>query len=691
MYYIFSEIHAILLYLVLIICGLLTISSFIKRKNHLAKEIRKHQKQIKRTHHLYRKKFGYLKNLEKTIETRINKGGITMEKKYISTLIFVGIILSFSQFAFAQGGGYMLQFDGVDECVEVVSGQPNFDVLNLTSVGQIECWFNPDDRNDQWAGPINKGNGVGGEAKDFVYGMNFKNSEGEDGEDGWMYAGVGDASSKMSAITTSQKGFEIGKWHHIIYQWWTSFGNIKKHKFIIDGRADPDSSRTIDAAIREDFPLFIARITDDGNDTSNYFKGRLENIRIWNTIQSEYHVRETMCLNTCNGPVAEFQFNEGRGATTYDSQNSLYGHLINLESADWLRSTAPIGDEGGPYYGTTPNISISESLDLYLAFRDGVGANAVLFAVENNEEPVGSILPDGFDFLFPRYWNLQFGSTDGDNTYDALIRLFYAHLSGVINESLTGPNRLSVFRRDNALDATWEEVPNLTINTTDDYIQFHINSTGTDFGEFALGRAEGPNSITLSTFTAIYANGSSMLQWITQSESENLGWNIYRSETDFENAFQINAHLIEGAGTTTEPTEYKYIDQYNIISGKTYNYWLESRDYSGNTETFGPISLTIPQQNEDNPDAPVILKNLCNYPNPFSSSTEIEFGLNKPADVEISFYNTKGQKVDSISRKHYSDKIFRTIWNAENLGAGIYLYVIKVNNNIYRGKTILIK
>ncbi|HHE38074.1 MAG TPA: hypothetical protein ENL20_05825, partial [Candidatus Cloacimonetes bacterium] len=86
---------------------------------------------------------------------------------------------------------------------------------------------------------------------------------------------------------------------------------------------------------------------------------------------------------------------------------------------------------------------------------------------------------------------------------------------------------------------------------------------------------DGPTPVELSTFTAIYANGSSLLEWTTQSESNNQGWNIYRSETDLEDAVQINGSLIQGAGTSTEPTEYEFEDVDNLLFDTTYNYWLE--------------------------------------------------------------------------------------------------------------------
>ena len=107
--------------------------------------------------------------------------------------------------------------------------------------------------------------------------------------------------------------------------------------------------------------------------------------------------------------------------------------------------------------------------------------------------------------------------------------------------------------------------------------------------------ADRNRSVVLDSFMSVYLNGHPVLFWITQSESNNLGWNIYRSETDIlEEAFQINTGLIPGAGTTTESTEYIYEDEYEIEYGETYWYWLEAIDLTGATDIIGSITLTTP-------------------------------------------------------------------------------------------------
>jgi len=207
---------------------------------------------------------------------------------------------------------------------------------------------------------------------------------------------------------------------------------------------------------------------------------------------------------------------------------------------------------------------------------------------------------------------------------------------------------------------------------------------------------ESPTPVELSTFTAVYDNGASFLEWTTQSESDNMGWNIYRSQTEMSAAILINASLITGAGTTTEPTNYEFYDEEELVVNNTYWYWLESVSFSGETEIYSPISLTIPEPG-DNPNIPEIISNISNHPNPFSTSTTISFDLNAEDGkvAEVNIYNMKGQMIRTIPVILNGDKVDVT-WdgldqNGNEVTSGIYTYNIKTGSEKYSGKMILMK
>jgi hypothetical protein len=208
-----------------------------------------------------------------------------------------------------------------------------------------------------------------------------------------------------------------------------------------------------------------------------------------------------------------------------------------------------------------------------------------------------------------------------------------------------------------------------------------------------------PLPVSLSSFTAMYINDNIVLQWTTQSETNNLGWNIYRSETnEISDAFQINSNIILGAGTTTEPTEYIYEDEHEIEYGETYWYWLESRGISGLTETYGPISITIPEEGDDpeSPYLPTIYGLHQNYPNPFNPETTISYNLKKAGNVLLEIYDIKGRKIRTLVNEYQDIGHHKSIWNCEDdkqriVSSGVYFYKLQVGNYSSVRKMILLK
>lgn len=200
--------------------------------------------------------------------------------------------------------------------------------------------------------------------------------------------------------------------------------------------------------------------------------------------------------------------------------------------------------------------------------------------------------------------------------------------------------------------------------------------------------------VTLSSFTGVFQNGSSMLQWTTQSESNNIGWNIYRStSSDQESAMQLNNELINGAGTSQIPTNYSYNDMEELVNHNNYYYWIEDVTYGSVTHSHGPVLITV-NSDIDEPNAPEVSQGIkiCNYPNPFNPYTQIYFSLQENEVAEaLAIYNCKGQKVYSTDMPDNPHA-----WNGKDLSgvdvsSGIYLYKITTNRKSYVKKMILAK
>jgi len=69
-----------------------------------------------------------------------------------------------------------------------------------------------------------------------------------------------------------------------------------------------------------------------------------------------------------------------------------------------------------------------------------------------------------------------------------------------------------------------------------------------------------------------------------------------------------------------------------------------------------------------------------NYPNPFNSSTKIEFILTEPGLVKIDIYNILGEQILNVIDKYLLQGKYEIIFDASHLQGGLYPYKIKVSS-----------
>ena len=98
--------------------------------------------------------------------------------------------------------------------------------------------------------------------------------------------------------------------------------------------------------------------------------------------------------------------------------------------------------------------------------------------------------------------------------------------------------------------------------------------------------------VELSSFTAIDSAAGVELEWTTQTEVNNIGFYIYRSETKEGEYSRVTKKIIEGAGSSAMPNTYSYID-YSVDSNvDTYFYYLEDVDIAGIKNKSQIIEMT---------------------------------------------------------------------------------------------------
>lgn len=110
------------------------------------------------------------------------------------------------------------------------------------------------------------------------------------------------------------------------------------------------------------------------------------------------------------------------------------------------------------------------------------------------------------------------------------------------------------------------------------------NSTILHYGEEAT-------LIDLSSFAVTPSNREVVIQWVTASEINNAGFNLYRSESENGEYIKINGPFIPAKGISTQGASYEFTDT-DVRNRKTYWYRLEDIDLNGTSTIHGPMKST---------------------------------------------------------------------------------------------------
>ncbi|MGD9898905.1 MAG: FlgD immunoglobulin-like domain containing protein, partial [Calditrichaceae bacterium] len=180
-----------------------------------------------------------------------------------------------------------------------------------------------------------------------------------------------------------------------------------------------------------------------------------------------------------------------------------------------------------------------------------------------------------------------------------------------------------------------------------------------------------------------------VLTWNTQSELENLGFNVYRARTaEPENWIVLNETMIPGQGTYTHATDYEYVDR-NVAAGEAYLYKLESVSVSGLRVDERTIEVAVPV-----PDQYALFKN---YPNPFNPTTNIRFQLPDVQNVKLAVYDIRGSLVKTVVNNQAFPAGEHTVtWdatdnNGSRVASGMYIYRFEAGKFSKIDKMILLK
>ena len=561
--------------------------------------------------------------------------------------------------------GNALSFDGTDDYVSLPSDISTEVVDNIT----IEAWVNSNSlsQSSSYRAIVSE---VFSEDANVAFELFLL------GDSHNLTAGFYDGSWHQANESAS---FPTGEWVHVAATYDGHY--IKLYR---DGTQVAISS---DLALSLPAGSNVWRIgrRHDSGDASHLWNGKIDDVSIWNVTRSQSDIQNNM-HKILNGDesnlVAYYHFDHTSGTALSDrTTNDNDGTLENMTDDDWVTSTAPFGEDGTLVLtqdqtnigdaGKQMQVTITTGGDAsnYLGiYRTGDGDSPI------SDETFPGVVTQRSDIL----WGIkEYG------TVTASLVIDYSNVVGI-----TDPSAMQLLKRTDAGSA-WT---NVTGDYTRDDSNRTFSKTGvTDFSEFSIGDG-GDNSlpVELSSFTATCSWDGVILKWRTETEVNNVGFGIYRSEE--EDGDYTKMGFVNGAGNSAMPKDYEFTDN-GVEDGKTYFYYLEDVDMAGTKNSSDVIKVVVRL-------IPKEFHLLQNFPNPFNPDTWIPYELPKDAHVVIEIYNIKGHLVRQLNLGHkeagyYVIRSKSAYWDGRNnrgerIASGVYFYRLQAGKfNAIRRMVIL--
>lgn len=209
------------------------------------------------------------------------------------------------------------------------------------------------------------------------------------------------------------------------------------------------------------------------------------------------------------------------------------------------------------------------------------------------------------------------------------------------------------------------------------------------FSQFAIGGNFGNNNpledplpVKLVSFSSTVKGRDVTLNWKTEKEENNAGFDIEKSVFNNEHLIWNKIGFVSGKGNSNEPVNYSFRES-NLQSGK-YKYRLKQIDYNGNFEYFslnGNVEIETP--------AKFTLRQ--NYPNPFNPLTKIDFDLPEKGFVTLKVYDILGREMVSLLNEIKEAGYHTAEFNAGKFNSGIYIYRLTVDGLSTMKKLVVLK
>jgi archaellin len=172
--------------------------------------------------------------------------------------------------------------------------------------------------------------------------------------------------------------------------------------------------------------------------------------------------------------------------------------------------------------------------------------------------------------------------------------------------------------------------------------------------------------VELVAFEASVTGSNVNLSWQTATETNNSGFEVERKIKDS----WTKLGFVSGKGTTTQLSQYTYLDDVTGINSSKISYRLKQIDYDGSINYSKEIEVELSQGPKD-------YTLSQNYPNPFNPSSAISFSLPLESSVRLVVYNITGEEVRELVNEVMPAGVHESSFNLSNLSSGVYFYSLE--------------
>ena len=217
-----------------------------------------------------------------------------------------------------------------------------------------------------------------------------------------------------------------------------------------------------------------------------------------------------------------------------------------------------------------------------------------------------------------------------------------------------------------------------------------INFTVSGDGDISL-------PVDLSSFTALAKNNKIILNWVTQSEINCLGFILKRCIKGQNYWLQIANYKTHksliGQGNISNRTEYSFSDVY-VEKNTTYIYRLAIVNFDGSILLSHPLEVTVCSNISSLPEEITL---LLPYPNPFNQSIKIKYYLPNTYKVSLGVISLIGKTVKNLLLfENQVSGYYNLYWDGKDnsgvlVSSGTYIIVLKTGDFIKSKKVVLLR